>query len=256
LPGSVTGSADAPTGQEAPVGVGKTPEEEEDPLAAVMRDALAAAAPESSVEASPEPVPESFPETAPDLPGRGTSAAEPVSVASPRESLASGVGAASISEPVSVVPVASQPSAVGGATAEADPPADPVAAPAATPDAASESAGKRSTELADPPASDEPGASPAATTAWIRSRDPQRYTLQLVGSRELASIERFVVRHGLQPPYAVFERTLTGAAWYSLVAGDYADRATAVAAQARLPASLRDSDTWPRSFGSIQASMD
>jgi DamX protein len=91
--------------------------------------------------------------------------------------------------------------------------------------------------------------------AWLRSREPDRYTLQLIGSRERAAIDRFVERHGLRPPYAVFERALREAPWYSLVVGDYADRQSAVAARSDLPSALRDSDVWPRSFGSIQASL-
>lgn len=89
------------------------------------------------------------------------------------------------------------------------------------------------------------------TGDWLRSRNPRRYTLQLVGARDRASIDRFVRKHAIKPPYAVFSRTLNGAPWYSLVAGDFPDRAAAVTARAALPAALGDSGIWPRTFESI-----
>jgi septal ring-binding cell division protein DamX len=88
-------------------------------------------------------------------------------------------------------------------------------------------------------------------TDWLRSRNPGHYTLQLVGARDRASIDRFVLRHAIKQPYAVFSRTLSGAPWYSLVVGDFPDRNAAVAARAALPAALAGSGIWPRTFGSI-----
>ena len=87
--------------------------------------------------------------------------------------------------------------------------------------------------------------------AWLSGRKPARYTLQLVGGRERASVERFASRNNIKPPYAIFQRQLNGRPWYSLVAGDYADRDAAVAARARLPRRLQDAGIWPRTFESI-----
>ena len=94
-------------------------------------------------------------------------------------------------------------------------------------------------------------AAPTIGDAWLISREPARYTLQMVGGRERSSVERFVRRNGIKPPYAIFERDLEGSPWYSLVAGDYADRDAAVAARAQLPRRLQDSGVWPRTFESI-----
>jgi DamX protein len=63
----------------------------------------------------------------------------------------------------------------------------------------------------------------------------------------------FAKNHGISPPFAIFERDLKGAPWFSLVAGDYPDRAAAVAARARLPAALSGAGVWPRTFASIQS---
>jgi septal ring-binding cell division protein DamX len=88
--------------------------------------------------------------------------------------------------------------------------------------------------------------------AWLTSRSPDHYTLQLVGARERVSIEKFIRDHRITPPYAVFARELDGRPWYSLVVGDYPDRDAAIAARGRLPAALRAGDVWPRTFGSIE----
>ncbi len=88
---------------------------------------------------------------------------------------------------------------------------------------------------------------------WLRSRSPGRYTLQLVGSRDRSSIDRFIRKHGITRPYAVFARDLGGQPWHSLVAGDYPDRDSALAARRNLPKAL--SGVWPRTFGSIQQQL-
>ena len=94
-------------------------------------------------------------------------------------------------------------------------------------------------------------AAPTVGDAWLSSREPARYTLQMVGGRERNSLERFIRRNGIKPPYAIFERDLEGSPWYSLVAGDYADRDAAVAARVQLPRRLQNSGVWPRTFESI-----
>ena len=89
---------------------------------------------------------------------------------------------------------------------------------------------------------------------WLNSREPGRYTLQLVGARDSAAVRKFIRDHQLGQPYAIFERQLDGRPWYSLVAGDYPDRKAAVAARDRLPGGLGTSGAWPRTFSSIQKS--
>jgi septal ring-binding cell division protein DamX len=93
-----------------------------------------------------------------------------------------------------------------------------------------------------------------SASAWLNSREAGRYTLQLVGATDRTSIEKFVENHNISPPFAIFERQLNGRPWYSLIAGDYPDRAAAVAAREHLPASLKNTGIWPRTFASVQAS--
>ena len=91
--------------------------------------------------------------------------------------------------------------------------------------------------------------------AWLREQKPPHYTLQLMGARDRDRIVRFMRRHGLTGPSAIFERELKGLPWYSLVYGSYPSRDAAVAARDRLPGRLKGSDAWPRTFGSIIKSL-
>ncbi len=104
----------------------------------------------------------------------------------------------------------------------------------------------------EPPA---PASRPKGGLAWLKAQPRGRYTLQLLGARDREAIRRFVRRHRIPQPWAVFERELDGKPWYSLVAGSYPDRAAAVAARARLPAAIARAGVWPRTFGSIQAQL-
>lgn len=95
----------------------------------------------------------------------------------------------------------------------------------------------------------------SSDVAWLRSRQGGRYTLQLVGAREKAAIDRFIRRHGIERPYAVYQREMSGSPWYSLVAGDYRDRDEAVAVRDRMPTALAGSGVWPRTFASIHEQL-
>lgn len=87
---------------------------------------------------------------------------------------------------------------------------------------------------------------------WLRSRPSQHFTLQLVGARDRGSVEKFVKVNRISPPYAIFRRTLDGADWFSLIAGEYPDRDAAIAARGQLPEALQATGVWPRTFESVQ----
>ena len=85
---------------------------------------------------------------------------------------------------------------------------------------------------------------------WLLAQPPSHYTLQLVGGRDRASVDKFIRQHRITGPHAVFVRDLNGRPWYSLVSGSYPDREAALAGLAKLPRDL--SGAWPRTFASIQ----
>lgn len=88
--------------------------------------------------------------------------------------------------------------------------------------------------------------------AWIWSQDPARYTIQLAaGSNEAAVIQ--VKRQETLPDELAVAKTLrNGKPWFVLVYGSFASKASARDTIGRLPASLRQSGPWVRSFSSLQ----
>lgn len=88
--------------------------------------------------------------------------------------------------------------------------------------------------------------------AWLLSRDPAAYTLQLIGLRDEQAAQAFIKHHKLTRQAAYFKTELGGKPWFSVVHGVYVDRNTAVKAVAGLPGAVRRNDVWPRPLGSVQ----
>ena len=193
--------------------------DDEDPLDAVMRDALAASEQQKTAEpAEAEPQAE-MPKGSPDVAGKGDAQA------------------------VVTDKSADEAAAVTQEIAKQTP--KPVPEETATP-----------APVVEPkPAAVVSRAAPVSGSDWLRARPPTRYTLQLVGARDRAAVRKFVRDFGISEPYAIFERDLKGKPWYSLVAGDYPNRDAAIGARARLPKRLERSGVWPRTFESIQKDL-
>ncbi len=267
--------------------------DETDPLDAVMQDALAAAeagrqAPGNSEETVPQATPEPAEDAAADEAAsveRQADLTTPMQVAAPTADAAQ----EKIPQPPAVG-VEPSPAATAASTPAPKPLTDAAPAPDAKDvlaAAAVEQAAKNppAQEATKQPADEEPRAGPAPVESrpppaarppvvvartsaaapspsvakggirWLQSRAPGHYTLQLVGSRDRAAVQKFVRKHGIKQPYAIFERDLKGEPWYSLVAGDYPDRDAAIAGRTRLPRTLGRSGIWPRTFDSIIKSM-
>ena len=255
-----------------------------DPLEAVMRDAISAAEavrppatavaePVSTPKSAPAPVPESAPEPAPkpesmQKPSNAPSppAVTASAVATPPPATAPGkppsVRPQAESQPVRAAPVPVVVEASSATPGDAAVIAEKTPAPVEERVAAPLKSGDRpaaassAAPLSHPPAPvKQPRTAANEGADWLTGRDPSRYTLQLVGARDRAAIEKFIRDNAVAAPYAVFERMLNGAPWYSLVAGDYPDRAAAIAAREHLPKHLERSGVWPRTFESIQKAM-
>jgi septal ring-binding cell division protein DamX len=213
----------APAGAEAPTGVDSA--RASDPAAAAPQVAASAAA--------------KAPQSGADVTGAGGT--------QERRGLAESANAPAPVEErriAAVAPVESRPAVVA-------PPAPRAVAVAPAEDGGPAPVEER-TPLAAAPQPSRPAAAPPRTgESWLNSRAPNHYTLQLVGARNRAAIDKFVQDHGIPAPFAVFERQLNGAPWFSLVAGDYPNRDAAVAARDRLPAALAGTGVWPRTFESI-----
>lgn len=121
---------------------------------------------------------------------------------------------------------------------------------AATPDGA--------TPAARPDAS---GSEPSPATTphredWLLQQPSDHFTLQLLGSRQQASILRYIRANGLDPARSAYYRgVFQGGDWYVLVYGAYPDRAAALAARAQLPARVQREKPWPRSLADVHQAI-
>ncbi|MCB1925337.1 MAG: SPOR domain-containing protein [Gammaproteobacteria bacterium] len=267
------GTTDVPAAQPAPAtgsvveqpqvpesGGDAPPLAEVAPAVAVTPPAVAPSqpAPAAVAKAIPKPKPNATPKAA------ARTESEPVVVSKPAVDDARDPATAAAQPAPPRVDPASRDEASAPAPVEerrpGDTPPPAVAAPAATAAPVDDRSQAAATAVAKVGPANEPVVAASPTTnpssaqggvAWLKGRPAQHFTLQLVGARDRASVDKFVRQHGIAQPYAVFERELNGRPWYSLVAGDYPNRDAAVTGRAHLPASLPTKDIWPRAFGSI-----
>lgn len=88
---------------------------------------------------------------------------------------------------------------------------------------------------------------------WLKRQNPADFTVQVLGTHERDTINRFIARYRLQGTLAVFETDFQNRTWYVLSYGLYPTRANAEAAKDKLPAALRqESKPWVRSVENIQ----
>ena len=92
--------------------------------------------------------------------------------------------------------------------------------------------------------------------AWIRQRDPQHYTIQVMALRDRAKLLHMIAPHTTWSPWAIYQQTYRGKPLWVLVQGDYADAQQARAAARNFPASIEQSDKlWIRRFLMLQGSI-
>ena len=155
---------------------------------------------------------------------------------------------AALSTPVANPPPIANPPPVSAEinpspTVSNPPPVTP-AVPAAPPVAAAP-------EVNPPPAT----ASGLQEAAWIKARDPRRYTVQVYSGKEMNALREISVAVATADPQAYFTTTSRSGPWHSLVIGDYADSATAQAAAAKMTTRLPTIKPWVRRFDEVQAKL-
>ena len=113
--------------------------------------------------------------------------------------------------------------------------------------------------VAAPPSSQPvptPAAEPPHRENWLLQQPPDTFTLQLLGSRDQASIANYIRRHALEPEKTAWYRgRYRGSEWYVLLYGNYPDKAAALAARNTLPGKVQKAKPWPRSLKSVQDSI-
>lgn len=90
---------------------------------------------------------------------------------------------------------------------------------------------------------------------WLLQRDPLHFTLQLIGTSDRDKLENYIQKHKLTTDAAYYQRLLNGKEWYSLLYGNYDNKADARSTAATLKTKLGLENIWVRQFGDIQAQL-
>lgn len=126
------------------------------------------------------------------------------------------------------------------------------------------SASSTSIALAAPSIEVMPAAQPVAPSlasetmhreAWLLQQNPKHFTLQIASSSNKENLESYIRQHKLQNDTAYFRRKLDNKDWYSLLYGNYSNRAEAISAAEKVKTELGISDIWIRQYNEVQASI-
>lgn len=89
-------------------------------------------------------------------------------------------------------------------------------------------------------------------TEWWLSQNPNRYTLQLLGTHNKGTVQDFIRDQGGVDAFGYFKSKHNGKDWFVVVYGTYRNRSEAIAAAETLPKDIRDLNPWARSARGIQ----
>ncbi|NLQ18541.1 AAA family ATPase [Marinomonas sp. M1K-6] len=93
---------------------------------------------------------------------------------------------------------------------------------------------------------------PFDKTQWWLSQNPNRYTLQLLGTHNQDTVKDFIRDQGSISAFGYFKSKHNGRDWFVVVYGSYRNRSEAIAAAESLPKDIRDLNPWARSARGIQ----
>lgn len=130
------------------------------------------------------------------------------------------------------------------------PPATPQAAPAKPAPAAQKKPVRT--------AARKPTATPAAgsgTRHWLLKQPASNFTLQLMGSYNPQTIDKFMRRHKAVSGLRSYHYTRNNRSWHVVILGSYPSRTKARQAITRLPATLRKQKPWLKKIASIQQEL-
>jgi DamX protein len=93
---------------------------------------------------------------------------------------------------------------------------------------------------------------PFDKTEWWLSQNPNRYTLQLLGTYNKSTVQDFIRDQGGVDAFGYFKSKHNSKDWFVVVYGSYRNRSEAIAASESLPKDIRDLNPWARSARGIQ----
>ncbi|GAB3484254.1 AAA family ATPase [Marinomonas epiphytica] len=95
-------------------------------------------------------------------------------------------------------------------------------------------------------------ADPFDKTQWWMGQNPNRYTLQLLGTYNLSAVRSFIREQGSVDAFSYFKSQYKGREWFVVVYGNYPNRSEAIAVVESLPNDLKALNPWARSVRGIQ----
>lgn len=96
---------------------------------------------------------------------------------------------------------------------------------------------------------------PFDKTQWWLSQNPNRYTLQLLGTHNLGKVKEFIRDQGSVDAFGYFKSKHNGQDWFVVVYGSYRNRSEAIASAESLPNDIRALNPWARSASGIQGDI-
>ncbi|TDO95558.1 SPOR domain-containing protein [Marinomonas balearica] len=93
---------------------------------------------------------------------------------------------------------------------------------------------------------------PFDKTQFWKTQTPTRYTLQLLGTHNLSTVQDFIRDQGSIDEFSYFKAIHKGKEWFVVLYGSYRNRSEAIAAVEGLPNDLRSLNPWARSVRGIQ----
>jgi DamX protein len=97
---------------------------------------------------------------------------------------------------------------------------------------------------------------PFDKTQWWLSQNPNRYTLQLLGTHNISAVKDFIRAQGGVDAFGYFKSKHNDKDWFVVVYGTYRNRSEAIAAAETLPSDIRALNPWARSARGIQEDIN
>lgn len=89
----------------------------------------------------------------------------------------------------------------------------------------------------------------------LKQKSLRSYTVQLSAGTEVTPLLTYAKKQKLTGRYWIYQTEYRGSPWYVLIQGEYASAKQAKAAINAMPAALKQSQPWPKSFGQVQKEM-
>ncbi len=106
------------------------------------------------------------------------------------------------------------------------------------------------------PAPKETVAVSSGRNSWVRGLPSDHYVMQLLGAKEMATVERFLSQYPSLQEVTYYQTKRKDGPWFVVIQGNYASRDAAKQAIQRFPASLKKQSPWIRKVEEIKKELE